>query len=78
MRSAIILVLVVVLALHQDWWLWRQSQLLLFGILPPGLTYHAMYTIAAALLMAVLVKLAWPAHLEREAQRHSQREDKAA
>jgi hypothetical protein len=37
---------------------------MLFGFLPPGLSYHAAYSIATAVMMAVLVKFAWPKHLE--------------
>jgi hypothetical protein len=37
---------------------------LLFGFLPPGLAYHAGYSIVTSLMMAVLVKIAWPKHLE--------------
>jgi hypothetical protein len=37
---------------------------LLFGFLPVGLAYHAAYSIAAAIMMAIFVKLAWPKHLE--------------
>jgi hypothetical protein len=51
-------------ALHQDFWFWREARPLVFGFLPIGLFYHAAYTVAAALLMWLLVKLAWPGHLE--------------
>lgn len=51
--------------LHQDVWNWHADRPLWFGFLPPGLTYHAAYTLAAALLMAGLVRWAWPARLER-------------
>jgi len=50
--------------LHQDFWNWLQVRPLLFGFLPVGLWYHAGYSLAAALLMAVLVKFAWPRELE--------------
>lgn len=53
-----------VFLLHQDFWNWRNGGLV-FGILPVGLAYHAAYAIAAACLMAVLVKFAWPAELDR-------------
>jgi hypothetical protein len=58
------LVLAVFL-LHQDGWNWAQAGPLVFGVLPPGLAYHAGYAVLAALLMAVLVKFAWPAELDR-------------
>ena len=52
--------------LHQDFWLWRSARPLLFGFLPVGLAYHALYTIAVAAMMALLVHLAWPDHLEAD------------
>ncbi|MEO5820652.1 MAG: DUF3311 domain-containing protein [Vicinamibacteraceae bacterium] len=60
------LVLLLFFALHQDLWLWRTSSPLVFGVLPPGLAYHAAYTLAVSLIMAVLVRRAWPSHLEGE------------
>jgi len=50
--------------LHQDFWLWRTARPLVFGFLPAGLAYHAAFTLAAAALMVVLVRVAWPSHLE--------------
>jgi hypothetical protein len=68
-RRLILAIAVLVLyALHQDIWFWRQARPLLFGFLPVGLTYHAAYCVAAALLMAVLVRFAWPERLEAEAE----------
>ena len=60
------LVLALVYALHQDFWLWPSARPLLFGFLPAGLAYHAAYTIGVSLLMAVLVKYRWPSHLDTE------------
>ena len=69
MRRILLAAVVILLyALHQDFWLWRTARPLLFGFLPAGLAYHAGYSVAAALLMALLVKTAWPSHLEREAE----------
>ena len=62
-----ILVTVLILAvyvLHQDWWNWHKAVPLVFGFLPVGLAYHVVYSVLASILMAVLVKLAWPKHLE--------------
>ena len=56
----------VVFALHQDVWNWTKSGPLLFGLLPPGLTYHLGYSVLAALTMALLAKYAWPADLDEE------------
>jgi hypothetical protein len=62
----IILVLLVLgfYALHQDIWFWRTAQPVVFGVLPVGLFYHAAYTAAISLLMWVLVRVAWPGHLD--------------
>lgn len=57
---------VVLIALHQDFWLWT-NKALVFGFLPIGLVYHALYAVAAALTMWMLVKVAWPKHLDEEA-----------
>jgi hypothetical protein len=54
----------IVYALHQDFWNWNKADPLIFGFLPIGLAYQAGYSFLAAVLMAVLVKTAWPKHLE--------------
>lgn len=60
---AVLLVLVFYL-LHQDSWFWQVARPLVFGFLPIGLFYHAAFTVACALLLGLLVKYAWPAHLD--------------
>jgi hypothetical protein len=45
--------------LHNDLWSWSDSPVV-FG-LPAGLTYHLVYCVVAALLMALLVRVAWNA-----------------
>jgi hypothetical protein len=62
-KFLLLLMVVVVYLLHQDNWNWKNSDLV-FGFLPVGLAYHAGYSILAAVMMAVLVKFAWPKHLE--------------
>ena len=58
------LLVLAVFFLHQDFWNWKNGGLV-FGFLPVGLAYHAAYSIIAACLMAMLVKFAWPAELDR-------------
>lgn len=55
--------------LHQDVWFWRTARPLVFGFVPIGLFYHAAYCVLASLLLWLLVAHAWPARLEREAER---------
>jgi hypothetical protein len=58
------LALLLFFALHQDVWFWREARPLVFGVLPVGLAYHAAYTLAVSIVMTILVRRAWPAHLE--------------
>lgn len=55
---------IAIYLLHQDSWNWQKAEPLIFGFLPIGLAYQAGYSILAAALMAVLVSVAWPKHLE--------------
>lgn len=54
---------VILIALHQDFWNWT-NKTLVFGFLPIGLVYHALYAVAASLTMWMLVKVAWPKELD--------------
>jgi hypothetical protein len=56
---------IAVIILHQDNWNWNNAELV-FGVLPMGLAYHAMYAVLASITLALLVKFAWPSHLEEE------------
>jgi hypothetical protein len=58
------LMVVAIYLLHQDYWNWKRAEPLVFGFLPIGLAYQAGYSILAAIMMAVLVRFAWPKHLE--------------
>ena len=65
-RKLLIVVVVLLYVLHQDWWFWRSARPFVFGFIPIGLFYQACFSVAAALVMWLLVKYAWPSHLERE------------
>ena len=71
------LAIIALYVLHQDVWFWRTAHPLIFGIIPIGLFYHACFSVAASLLMWVLVKYAWPSHLEREIEEREPKEDEA-
>lgn len=77
-RKLLIVALVVLYALHQDIWFWRTAHPLVFGFIPIGLFYQAMFSVAASLMMWLLVKYAWPAHLEREVEQSQSKEDRSA
>ena len=53
-----VLVLVLVI-LHQDNWLWSDGTLV-FGFIPIGLVWHAGISIAASITWFLATKIAWP------------------
>jgi Protein of unknown function (DUF3311) len=65
-RSLLVVTVITLYILHQDFWFWRSAKPLVFGFIPIGLFYHACFSMAASLVMWVLVKQAWPSHLEQE------------
>lgn len=61
-RGVLYAALVLTAVLHQDFWLWNDARMVLG--LPVGLTYHVVYCLAVAVLMALLVRYAWPTQLD--------------
>lgn len=76
-RSLLVIAVILLYGLHQDFWFWRTAHPLVLGFVPIGLFYHACFSVAASLLMWLLVKFAWPAHLEQEIE-EQQRQEGAA
>jgi hypothetical protein len=75
MKKTLLVVAVVALyVLHQDFWNWRTAYPLVFGFIPIGLFYQACFSVASALLMWLLVTFAWPRHLEREIEEQEREE----
>jgi len=68
LKLLLALLVAVLYVLHQDVWLWDDARPLVCGFLPIGLFYHAIYTIAVSGVMWLMVRYAWPAHLEREVE----------
>jgi hypothetical protein len=65
-RFVPILLVVLAFFLHQDVWYWQAATPLVFGVLPPGLWYHALYALGCAGLMWYLTRAVWPTHLDRD------------
>lgn len=74
-RVLLVLAVVALHLLHQDIWFWRTAHPMVFGFVPIGLFYHACFSIAASLLMWLLVTFAWPTRLEAEAEASMPEED---
>lgn len=80
-KKLLVVVVAVLYILHQDIWFWRTAHIwgvIPFGFIPIGLFYHACFSVAAAGVMWLLVKYAWPSHLEREVEQSTSKEDRNA
>ncbi|MBI1310700.1 hypothetical protein GC176_05280 [bacterium] len=62
-RSAVWCLLLVLVALHHDFWFWNDPSLVA-GWLPVGLAWHIGLSMAAVLFWALAVKFAWPDNLD--------------
>jgi len=76
-RILLVIVVVALYILHQDIWFWRTAHPMVFGFIPIGLFYQACFSVAASLVMWLLVKYAWPSHLEHEIEERESEEDAA-
>ena len=63
MRRLIWVLIVLLIVLHQDFWYWSDGRLVL-GFLPIGLFYHALLSVAAALVWWFAACRAWPDELD--------------
>jgi hypothetical protein len=63
-RASLYTALVGAYVLHSDLWLWDDPSRR-HG-LPVGLTYHVVYCLLVAALLALLVRFAWPSDLDAE------------
>jgi hypothetical protein len=77
-RALLVVAFIALYVLHQDVWFFRTARPLVFGFVPIGLFYHACFSGAAALFMALLVKYAWPGHLEDEVERATGKDEDVA
>lgn len=67
MKRLLYAALLLMIPLHHDFWWWNDPTLVL-GIMPIGLAYHALYTVVAAGLWFLMLRIAWPTELEEFAQ----------
>jgi uncharacterized protein DUF3311 len=74
-RILLVVAVATLYILHQDIWFWRTAHPLVFGFVPIGLFYQGCFSVAASLLMWLLVKHAWPVHLEEEIEQQQPEED---
>lgn len=60
MKRVVVVLLVLLGILHQDFPLWNSIEPLVFGFIPIGLAYQIGVSIAAAILWAMAVHFCWP------------------
>ena len=70
LRWVLYLSLFILYLLHNDLWFWDNPSLILG--MPVGLFYHALFCFAAGILMVLLVRHAWPKHLEASEEKGAQ------
>jgi hypothetical protein len=75
-KILLVVAVITLYILHQDIWFWRSSRLV-FGFIPIGLFYQGCFSVAASLLMWLLVTFAWPSHLEQEVEEAKPGKDEA-
>lgn len=74
MKKKVVYLSILVLGLlHQDFWYWDDPTLV-FGFLPIGLAYHALYSLLAGLAWYLALRYAWPADLEAFAEGQQEEE----
>lgn len=59
MRFVVWVLILVLLCLHQDYWQWGDTRLVL-GFAPYSLAYHTVLSVASAALWLLAVTYAWP------------------
>lgn len=63
MRRFVWVLAVVLALLHYDFWYWN-DRTLVFGFMPVGLAYQAVYSLLCGLTWYLAVVFAWPTHIE--------------
>ena len=64
MKHVVWILVVLLLILHQDNWLWDNSKLL-FGFMPITLLFHAGISISAGIVWYLATLYCWPAELDQ-------------
>lgn len=66
-KQAVYLLIIVLGVLHQDFWFWDDATLV-WGVLPVGLAYHALYSLLAGGAWYLAMTYAWPTETEKFAE----------
>lgn len=66
-RRIAVALIVVLTALHHDFWLWDDPTLLA-NVVPVGLAYHACFSVIASVVWAAVLYLVWPSEEPEHAE----------
>jgi len=66
MRYSVWILIIILIILHQDNWLWEDERLI-FGFFPIALLHHAVISVCAGLTWFLATRFAWPVDLEDNA-----------
>jgi len=64
MRVAVVGLVLLLCALHQDFWNWERHTPLVLGFIPAGLAHHVGISISAAIVGALAARFCWPAEVD--------------
>jgi len=67
MKNFVYALVILLAIIHQDLWWWNDKTLV-FGFMPKGLFYHALFSCMAAVVWALAIKWAWPSEIEAWAE----------
>ena len=67
MKNVFYALIVLMAIIHQDFW-WWDNKTLVFGFMPLGLFYQALFSCLAAGGWAMAIKWAWPSDIEEWAE----------
>lgn len=70
--AAVWLLILTLIVLHHDFWLWNRIEPLLWGWAPIALWYHVGYTLVCIAAMYLLGRWIWPAPPEIERAGHAE------
>jgi hypothetical protein len=60
MKRLVLVLVLLLFVLHQDFWWWDDIDPLAFGFLPIGLTFHVILSLVTSVVLFMAVKHWWP------------------
>ena len=71
MKQLVWVLIILLMILHQDVWLWQRYNPLVLGFIPIGLAWHAGISISAAVVGLLAARYCWPVDVDVDDQPHA-------